>query len=156
MAVNTFKVQRNGARSVLEVAAESMDGVPGRLPVLELPAEPRPPRLGGAAVTVVAAHLQVVLQVVNAQIAPSATPLFFLLPGLLILIIIIIVTATLLLPETSLQHDAELSVPVHPHLPHSSSASSAVRVRCLACGVKLYQPLTGKASKAPSGHWVKM
>lgn len=35
------------ARSVLEVEAESMDGVPGRLPVLELPAEPRPPRLGG-------------------------------------------------------------------------------------------------------------
>lgn len=36
------------ARSVLEVVAESMDGVPGRLPVLELPAEPRPPaRLGG-------------------------------------------------------------------------------------------------------------
>lgn len=36
------------ARSVLEVEAESIDGVPGRLPVLELPAEPRPPpRLGG-------------------------------------------------------------------------------------------------------------
>lgn len=36
------------ARSVLEVEAESMDGVPGRLPVLELPADPRPPpRLGG-------------------------------------------------------------------------------------------------------------
>lgn len=36
------------ARSVLEVVAESMDGVPGRLPVLELPAEPRPPaRFGG-------------------------------------------------------------------------------------------------------------
>lgn len=36
------------ARSVFEVEAESMDGVPGRLPVLELPAEPRPPpRLGG-------------------------------------------------------------------------------------------------------------
>lgn len=36
------------ARSVFEVEAESKDGVPGRLPVLELPAEPRPPaRLGG-------------------------------------------------------------------------------------------------------------
>lgn len=50
-----FKVQQTpcssllaAARSVLEVAAESMDGVPGRLPVLELPAEPRPlARLGG-------------------------------------------------------------------------------------------------------------
>lgn len=42
------------------------------------------------------------------------------------------------------------------HLSHSSSASSAVSVRCLASGVKLYQLCTGKASKAPSGHWVKM
>lgn len=36
------------ARSVLEVEPESMEGVPGRLLVLELPAEPRPAaRLGG-------------------------------------------------------------------------------------------------------------
>lgn len=36
------------ARRVLEVAALSIEGVPGRLPVFELPAEPRPPpRLGG-------------------------------------------------------------------------------------------------------------
>lgn len=43
-----------------------------------------------------------------------------------------------------------------PHLSHSSSASSAVSVRCRASGVKLYQLCTGKASKAPSGHCVKM
>lgn len=36
------------ARRVFEVEAASKDGVPGRLPALELPAEPRPPaRLGG-------------------------------------------------------------------------------------------------------------
>lgn len=36
------------ARSVLEVEALSMEGVPGRLPVLELPPDPLPPpRFGG-------------------------------------------------------------------------------------------------------------
>lgn len=145
------------------------------------------------AVTVITAHLQLVLQVMNAQVTPSSAPLLFLLPRFFSFVFVFL--TPLLLSKTSLKHDAKVIHHLVPprktegdclkikqlteylffkysfffitfnpkpppsfpfHLPHSSSASSAVRVRCLACGVKLYQPWTGKASKAPSGHCVKM
>lgn len=60
-----------------------------------------------ATVAVIAAHLQVVLQVVNAQVAASSAALLLLLLPLLIRLIVIVISA-ILLPEAFLQHNAEV------------------------------------------------
>lgn len=59
-----------------------------------------------ATVAVVAAHLQVIFQVVNAQVAASSAALLLLLP--LLVCLVLIVLSAILLPEAFLQHNAEM------------------------------------------------